>query len=230
MSKPSSRPFKVRTQFKLAVHISQPAGVPATSQVSPAQLAASGRCTRMHRPLAGPHSLRPTALYTQSTPSAKCAHQAPYSRAGSSCEPRGDHLAALTADSLSLALAHIRVTLNGDGGQGLGLLSGSRFSDIITTLAVFKFGTRYEEKRWLTFLQAAIPGCTEPDAQWLVFFLESIFIDQAALNGTRPRSPSGVKPARPLVGRYFKVQFREWVRRPKICSLLGWDVGPQSHQ
>ena len=33
--------------------------------------------------------------------------------------------------------------------------------------------------------------------------MESIFIDQAALNGTRPNSPSGVKPARPLVGRYF---------------------------
>ena len=30
-----------------------------------------------------------------------------------------------------------------------------------------------------------------------VFFLESIFIDQATLNGTRPNSPSGVKPARP---------------------------------
>ncbi len=27
-------------------------------------------------------------------------------------------------------------------------------------------------------------------------FLESIFIDQATLNGTRPNSPSGVKPAR----------------------------------
>jgi hypothetical protein len=34
-----------------------------------------------------------------------------------------------------------------------------------------------------------------------LFFLESIFIDhwQATLNGTRPDSPSGVKPARPLV-------------------------------
>ncbi len=44
----------------------------------------------------------------------------------------------------------------------------------------------------------------------LDFFLESIFIDQAARNGTRPNSPSGVKPARPLVGlvgRYFMVQF-----------------------
>ncbi len=30
------------------------------------------------------------------------------------------------------------------------------------------------------------------------FFLESIFIDQATLNGTRPNSPAGVKPARPL--------------------------------
>jgi hypothetical protein len=30
-------------------------------------------------------------------------------------------------------------------------------------------------------------------------FLENIFIDQATLNGTRPNSPSGVKPARPLV-------------------------------
>jgi hypothetical protein len=52
------------------------------------------------------------------------------------------------------------------GGQGLGLLSGSRLSDIITTLAVF--GTRYEEKRWLAFLQNAVPGCTELEAQWLI--------------------------------------------------------------
>ena len=34
-------------------------------------------------------------------------------------------------------------------------------------------------------------------------FLESIFIDQATLNGTRPNSPAGVKPARPLMGRYL---------------------------
>ncbi len=54
-----------------------------------------------------------------------------------------DHLTALTTDSLPLALAHI--TLNSDSDQGLGLLSGSRLSDIITTLVVF--GTRYEEKR-----------------------------------------------------------------------------------
>jgi hypothetical protein len=67
------------------------------------------------------------------------------------------HLTALTTDSLPLALrlAHISdiPQLNRDGGQGLGLLSGSRLSDIITTLTVF--GTRYEEERWLTvtFLQ-----------------------------------------------------------------------------
>jgi hypothetical protein len=75
-----------------------------------------------------------------------------------------EHLTALTTDSLPLALAH--TILNGDGGQGFGLLSGSRLSDIITTLAVF--GTRYDEKRWLTFLQTAIPGCTELEAQWLI--------------------------------------------------------------
>ena len=39
-------------------------------------------------------------------------------------------------------------------------------SDVITTLAVF--GTRYEENRWLTFLQSAVPGCTELEAQWLI--------------------------------------------------------------
>ncbi len=66
-----------------------------------------------------------------------------------------DHLTALTTDSLPLALAHM--ALNGDGGQGLGLLSGSRLSDIITTLAAF--GTRHDKKRWLTFVQTAIPGC-----------------------------------------------------------------------
>ncbi len=48
----------------------------------------------------------------------------------------------------------------------MGLLSGSRLSDIITALAVF--GTRYEEERWLTFLRQAIPGCTELEARWLV--------------------------------------------------------------
>jgi hypothetical protein len=54
-----------------------------------------------------------------------------------------------------------------------------------------------------------------------LFFLESAFIDQAALNGTRPNSPSGVKPARPPVGRYFMVQFQEWARLPRICPFAG---------
>ncbi len=75
-----------------------------------------------------------------------------------------DHLTALTTDSLPLALAHI--TLHSGSDQGLGLLSGSRVSDIITALAVF--GTRYDEERWLTFLRQAIPGCTELEAQWLI--------------------------------------------------------------
>jgi hypothetical protein len=51
-----------------------------------------------------------------------------------------DHLTALATNSLPLALAHI--TLHSGGDQGLGLLSGSRLSDIITALAVF--GTRYD--------------------------------------------------------------------------------------
>ena len=42
----------------------------------------------------------------------------------------------------------------------------SRLSDIITALGAF--GTRYDARRWLTFLQAAIPGLTEQDARWLV--------------------------------------------------------------
>ncbi len=79
-----------------------------------------------------------------------------------------DHLNALTADSLPLALAHTTLTGNDDGGQGLGLLSGSRLSDIITTLAVRVFATRYEKGRWLAFLQTAVPACTEQDAQWLI--------------------------------------------------------------
>jgi hypothetical protein len=52
-----------------------------------------------------------------------------------------DHLNALTADFLQLALAH--TILNDDGWQGLGLLSGSRLSDLILKLIVFN--TRYEE-------------------------------------------------------------------------------------
>ena len=75
-----------------------------------------------------------------------------------------DHLTALTTNSLPLALAHI--TLHSGSDQGLGLLSGSRLSDIITALAVF--GTRYDKERWLTFLRQAVPGCTELEAQWLV--------------------------------------------------------------
>jgi hypothetical protein len=76
------------------------------------------------------------------------------------------HLTALTTNSLPLALAHI--TLHSGSDQGLGLLSGSRLSDIITALAVF--GTRYGEERWLTFLQQAIPGCTILDVQWLISY------------------------------------------------------------
>ena len=53
-----------------------------------------------------------------------------------------------------------------------------------------------------------IANCRQDDDKSQPRFLESIFIDQATPNGTRPNSPSGVKPARPLVGRYFKVQFR----------------------
>ncbi len=75
-----------------------------------------------------------------------------------------DHLTALTTNSLPLALAHI--TLHNGSDLGLGLLSGSRLSDIITALAVF--GTRYDEERWLSFLRQAIPGCTELEARWLV--------------------------------------------------------------
>ena len=45
---------------------------------------------------------------------------------------------ALTVDSLPLALAH-STTINGADWQGLGLLSGSRLSDMITTLAVFGY-------------------------------------------------------------------------------------------
>jgi hypothetical protein len=91
-----------------------------------------------------------------------------------------DHLTALTADSLPLTLAH--TTLNDNGGQGLGLLSGSRLSDIITTLAVF--GTRYEEGRWLTLLQTAIPGCTAADAQWLL----THFQPHRARTNAKPRA------------------------------------------
>jgi hypothetical protein len=75
-----------------------------------------------------------------------------------------DHLTALTTNSLPLALAYI--TLHGGSDQGLGFLSGSRLSDIVTTLGVF--GTRYDVERWLSFLRLAIPGCTELDAKWLV--------------------------------------------------------------
>jgi hypothetical protein len=71
-----------------------------------------------------------------------------------------DHLNALTTsstDSLPLALAH--TALNGDDWQGLGLLSGSRLSDVITTLAVFGTTSRYEdsEGRWITAATSCRP-------------------------------------------------------------------------
>jgi hypothetical protein len=77
-----------------------------------------------------------------------------------------DHLTALTTNSQALPLALAHITLHGGSDQGLGLLSGSRLSDIITALTVF--GTRYEKERWLSFLRQAIPGCTELEVQWLV--------------------------------------------------------------
>jgi hypothetical protein len=77
-----------------------------------------------------------------------------------------------------------------------------------------------------TFFWKAFLSIKQP----YLIFLESIFIDQAALNGTRLDSPLGVKPARPLVGRYFMVQFQEWVQLPRICPLPGLVVGPQPHR
>jgi hypothetical protein len=59
-----------------------------------------------------------------------------------------DHLTALATNSLPLALAHS--TLHSGSDQGLGLLSGSPLSDIITALAVF--GTRYDESRAMAHL------------------------------------------------------------------------------
>jgi hypothetical protein len=73
------------------------------------------------------------------------------------------HLNALAADSLPLTLAH--TILSNGCWQGLGLLSGSRLPDLILTLAAFN--TRYKEGRWRALLQAAVPACTEQDAQWL---------------------------------------------------------------
>jgi hypothetical protein len=58
--------------------------------------------------------------------------------------------------------------------------------------------------------------------------LESIFFDQAALNGTRPDSLSGVKPAWPLVGRYFMVQSRNgssFMATPEDLSVTGPGFG-----
>jgi hypothetical protein len=56
---------------------------------------------------------------------------------------------------------------------------------------------------WYTFSpaglsQESITGNRDDTALDVLGFLESIFIDQAALrlNGTRPNSPTGVKPAR----------------------------------
>jgi hypothetical protein len=45
-------------------------------------------------------------------------------------------------------------------------------------------------------LAASGLGASASVLSFFLGFLESIFIDQAALNGTRPNSPSGVKPAR----------------------------------
>jgi hypothetical protein len=88
------------------------------------------------------------------------------------------------------------------GGQGLGLLSGSRLSDIITTLAedLAVFGTRYEEKRWRTFLlvvQTAIPGCTELEAQWLISHPAPI---DSPLPAPGPRSQHKRKASRLSIG------------------------------
>jgi hypothetical protein len=97
-----------------------------------------------------------------------------------------DHLTSLTTTSLPLALAH-STTIDGTDWPGLGLLSGSRLSDIITTLAVF--GTRYTEERWLAHLRVAIPGCTEQDAQWLT-------LASPCCRCSVPRG--GPRPARPI--------------------------------
>jgi hypothetical protein len=72
---------------------------------------------------------------------------------------------ALTAGSLPLH-RHTPWTLtgNGDGGQGLGLLSGSRLSDIITMLAVFarssaRSGDLQEQSTRVAFGYSPLFGC-----------------------------------------------------------------------
>ena len=75
-----------------------------------------------------------------------------------------DRLHGLTAASLPLALAP--TILNNDDWRGLGLLSGSRLSDIATALGLFC--TRYDSSRRLAPFQAALPGSTEQDVEWLV--------------------------------------------------------------
>jgi hypothetical protein len=56
-------------------------------------------------------------------------------------------------------------------------------------------------------------------AKLVAGFLESIFIDQATLNGTRPNSPSGDKPARPCLSLVLFCLDSEYAALANLCQL-----------
>ena len=75
------------------------------------------------------------------------------------------HLAELAENPASLPVAPARALAGEGAWEGLGLLSGSSITDIVTALTLFC--AQYGPGNWADLLRQELPGLTEDDLTWL---------------------------------------------------------------
>ena len=75
------------------------------------------------------------------------------------------HLAELAVNPASLTVALARALAEEGAWEGLGLLSGSKITDIVAALTAFC--TQYGSGNWAALLRQELPGLTDDDIAWL---------------------------------------------------------------
>jgi len=93
-------------------------------------------------------------------------------RTDPSLELVATHLAELAVNPASLPVALARALAGEGAWEGLGLLSGSRSTDIVAALAAFC--TQYGPENWAALLRQELPGLTDDDITWLCSLSEEM--------------------------------------------------------
>ena len=103
-----------------------------------------------------------------------------------------NHLALLTRDedNRSLPMAITQAIHEERSWKGMGLVSGSKLSDVISTLQ--EFGRIYARDKWPSILRAAMPDLTDTDIDWL----SSLALAMEHLEPTPTATPGPAKPAK----------------------------------